>query len=132
MEIAALLLSDRLPNDLVINEIYTRLCVVKSPLTPGLRKAIKHDTRMFNNISYGYLRLHGDYGSSEWMENDMFWILNDELPLMHGLNTVLKKEFGTMEGLVASRQISRRLWRLMSDVQKKKMYKNVLKQLARL
>lgn len=131
MEITPLLLSNCLSNDIIIDEIYKHLCIAKSPLTPSLRKEIKQ-TRMYNTIFKGYVHLHGDYNPSDWLENDMLWVLNDGNPLMDGIRGKLKKMFGTFEKLIASRHITRRLWNAMDDDQKIDMYNNVMRALARL
>lgn len=121
MEIMPFLLSNVLHKDVVIYEIYPKLCKLKSPLlNTHLQKSILCDVSMFNEIEDIYINLsvdvHEDY-YRDWMETDLLWILNTDFPFY---SDRCKRQ--SIRQSDPMHHNNRYLWFLMTNEQKELMY----------
>lgn len=99
MELEALLLSNNIPNDIIVNEIYNHLWRNKNVLNVKQKNAIEHDhfhlkkiiRTYFNDTSLSKNKESMDYFLC-WLENDMLSVLNDDYAYIDGLSPNLKKE----------------------------------------
>ena len=129
MEIVPLLLTNALPNDMV-QEIYNKLWRIKSPFNQEFRREMVKDTCAFKYIVHTYLQIYRGSAREgyyiECLENEMFWILNNDLPLKMGISNVLRKHFGTIDNLISANQVTLRLWRLMTYEQQLELYDDTI------
>jgi len=135
MEVATLLLSNRLPKEIVLDEIYRHLCKLKKPISEHLKISIENNhfhlikvvKSYHHNELYSQKENHPDY-YAYWLENDLCSILNDGIPLILGVSVSLLKECPdiTVEFLVKSIPLTHlqeriyELWSMMTY--KKQMY----------
>ena len=137
MELEALLLSDAIPNDIVLNDIYGHLCK-KKMLNEEQKNSIIHNHFLFKKIVLKYFRnkqlsrnpSHGQDYFLYWLENDFICVLNDGMPLNHELTENMKKECpGVTIRWLASHVSPKDLpdktyaiWKLMTPEKKQLMY----------
>ena len=137
MELEALLLSDTIPKDIVLNDIYKHLCKKKT-LNEEQKISIIHNHFLFKKIILKYYnnkRLsknpsHGQDYFLYWLENDLLGVLNDGSPLNHELTDNMKRECPgvTIEWLASHvppeglPDKTYALWKLMTPEKKQIMY----------
>lgn len=137
MELQALLLSNNIPNDIVINEIYNHLWRNKNVLNEKQKEAIVHDhfhlkkiiKTYFNDTSLSKKKESMDYFLC-WLENDMLSVLNDDYAYIDGLSPNLKKECPdiTKEWLLSLNSMDElpdkiyTIWKMMTTNKKNIMY----------
>ena len=137
MELQALLLSNNIPNDIVINEIYNHLWRNKNVLNEKQKEAIVHDhfhlkkiiRTYFNDSSLSKNKESMDYFLC-WLENDMLSVLNDDYAYIDGLSPNLKKECPdiTKEWLLSLSSMDDlpdkiyTIWKMMTPNKKNIMY----------
>lgn len=139
MELEALLLSDVIPRDIVLNDIYKHLCEKKT-LNEEQNNSIIYNHFLFKKVIFKYYRnkqfsrnpLHGQEYFLYWLENDLIGILNDNIPLNYGLSENMKKQCHgvTIEWLTSNvppeglPDKTYAIWKLMSNEKKQFMYDN--------
>lgn len=139
MELEALLLSDVIPRDIVLNDIYKHLCKEKT-LNEKQKISIIHNHFLFKKVVLKYYRnkqlsrnpSHGQNYFLYWLENDLIGVLNDGVPLNYELTENMKKECpGVTIKWLASHVSPEDLpdktyaiWKLMSNEKKQFMYDN--------
>lgn len=137
MELQALLLSNNIPNDIVINEIYNHLWRNKNVLNEKQKEAIVHDhfhlkkiiRTYFNDTSLSKNKESMDYFLC-WLENDMLSVLNDDYAYIDGLSPNLKKECPdiTKKWLLSLNSMDElpdkiyTIWKMMTPKKKNIMY----------
>lgn len=137
MELQALLLSNSIPNDIVIHEIYNHLWRNKNVLNALQKDSIVNDhfhlkkiiQTYFNDTSLSKIKESQDYFLC-WLENDMLNVLNDDRSFMDGLSENLKNECPhiDMEWLLSmdsNDELPRKvydLWKMMTPKKKNIMY----------
>lgn len=140
MELQALLLSKKIPNDIVINEIYNHLWRNKNVLSEKQKAAIVHDhfhlkkiiQTYFSDTSFSKNKESMDY-FMYWLENDMLSVLNDDYAYIDGLSPNLQKECPhiTKEWLLSLDNIDDlpdkiyTIWKMMTTNKKRIMYERV-------
>ena len=99
MEIQSLLLSDALPNDVVLCHIYPHLWRNRKLLTEEQTQCICEMWFYLRAIINRYMAdtsLSLDQSSSDyfawWLENDLLGVLNDDRSYMDGLSEGLRRE----------------------------------------
>lgn len=99
MEIQSLLLSDALPNDVVLCHIYPHLWRNRKLLTEEQTQCICEMWFYLRAIINRYMSdtsLSLDQSSSDyfawWLENDLLGVLNDDRSYMDGLSEGLRRE----------------------------------------
>jgi len=137
MELQPLLLSNSIPNDVVIGEIYSHLWRNKNVLNKKQKEAIVHDhfhlkkiiQTYFNDTSLSKNKESMDYFLC-WLENDMLSVLNDDYAYIDGLSPNLQKECPhiTKEWLLSLSSIDElpdkiyTIWKMMTPNKKNIMY----------
>ena len=137
MELQALLLSNCLSNDIVINEIYNHLWRNKNVLNEKQKESIVNDhfhlkkiiQTYFNDKSLSKSTCSMNYFLC-WLENDMLSVLNDDYAYIDGLSPNLKKECPhiTKEWLLSLNSIDDlpdkiyTIWKMMTPNKKNIMY----------
>jgi len=135
MEILPLLQSNRLPSHVVLSNIYSQLCKLKSPLSSDLKTAIVNDHFKFKKLLMSYYKdsvFSRKKGNDNyfliWFENDLISVLNDHRPLLDGLSDNIKQECPniTMKYLLdQSTKLNEKvydLWKMMTPEKKQIMY----------
>ena len=141
MEIQALLLSNSISNDVVLENIYKHLWKLKGSINPNLKQAITQDhyklkkivMKYYNDTSLSRDDRHTDFFLA-WLENDLLGVLNDDRPFMDGLTENLKRECPgvTMDKLVSYESVNDLpdkvywLWTLMTPEKKRIMYERTV------
>ena len=137
MEIQALLLSNSIPNDIVINEIYNHLWRNKNVLNEKQKEAIVNDHFHLKKIIQAYFNdtsLSKNKNSTNyflyWLENDMLSVLNDNYPYIDGVSPNLKKEcpYVNLDWLLSLDNVDElpdkiyTIWKMMTTNKKNIMY----------
>jgi hypothetical protein len=103
MEILPLLKSKCLPNDIILHNVYDKLCRIKI-INKEMKDAIINDHYRFKKILLMYYNNTSNFSRNKknddyfliWLENDLVGILNDDYSLCDGLTENLKKEWPTL------------------------------------
>lgn len=139
MELEALLLSNVIPNDIVLYEVYKHLCKKKT-LNVEQKISIINNHFLFKKILLKYYHnkelsrnpSHGQDYFLYWLENDLIGVLNDGVPLNYDLTEKMKKECPgvTIKWLASHVSLedlpdkTYAIWKLLSYEKKQYMYDN--------
>ena len=139
MEIQTLLLSNVLPTDIVLNNIYNHLWRIKSPLTKDLKESIVNDHFRFKKIVMSYYnseiysrRPESQFYFLDYLLNDMIDVLNDNYMMIDGVSPNLSNEcpwmtidylMDDMDGVLNSKLYD--IWKIMTPEKKQIMYNSI-------